>query len=91
MEVRAMALTEYEARVLGRLAALAITNSVTVSELCRQTGLTESSARKALMRLSRIGLVYGSTRGPARWRSTDRGRRAISRPAYREYTRGRPC
>lgn len=80
-----MPLTQPEAKVLGVLSGLEVPNAKTVRELCNSTGLTEGSTRRALMSLSRVGLVQGTQQGPARWRSTDRGRLAIKLPAYSEY------
>ncbi|MFB7716384.1 hypothetical protein [Nocardia sp. NPDC056100] len=84
-----MALTEHEAKVLGALSCLDVASALSVRELGRCTGLTESSIRKALMRLSRSGLALGTVQGPSRWRPTRRGRLAIALPSYREYAGGR--
>ncbi|MFE3984749.1 helix-turn-helix domain-containing protein [Nocardia tengchongensis] len=80
-----MAFTEAEAKVLGALAILDVDDALTVRQLCRATGLPDTSIHRALMRLSRTGLAMGTVQGPARWRCTDRGRRAIARPVYRDY------
>ncbi|MEV0461571.1 helix-turn-helix domain-containing protein [Nocardia tengchongensis] len=80
-----MAFTEAEAKVLGALSILDVDDALTVRQLCRATGLPDTSIHRALMRLSRTGLAMGTVQGPARWRCTDRGRRAITRPVYRDY------
>ncbi|MFF0610138.1 helix-turn-helix domain-containing protein [Nocardia tengchongensis] len=80
-----MAFTESEAKVLGALAILDVDHVLTVRQLCRATGLPDTSIHRALMRLARTGLAMGTVQGPARWRCTDRGRRAITRPVYRDY------
>ncbi|MFE3798669.1 MarR family transcriptional regulator [Nocardia tengchongensis] len=85
-----MAFTEPEAKVLGALSSLNRSYALTVRELCRATGLPEASVQRALLRLSRSGLAMGAPHGPARWRCTDRGRVAITRPVYRDYARTRP-
>ncbi|WP_433592337.1 MarR family transcriptional regulator [Nocardia sp. CA-145437] len=80
-----MAFTEPEAKVLGALSILKPEQALTVRQLCRTTGLPDSSIHRALMRLSRTGLALGTLQGPARWRATNRGRVAITRRVYREY------
>ncbi|MFE5289772.1 helix-turn-helix domain-containing protein [Nocardia sp. NPDC056611] len=84
-----MAFTEPEAKVLGALSSLGLPHVLTVRELCRATGLPETSVHRALLRLSRTGLALVTRHGPARWRCTDRGRLAITRPVYRDYARTR--
>ncbi|MFJ9367132.1 helix-turn-helix domain-containing protein [Nocardia sp. NPDC101769] len=81
-----MALTEPEARVLGALRISSVESALTVRELSRETGLPETSIRRALLRLVRTGLAVATVQGPARWRSTDRGRLTICRAGYQEYT-----
>ncbi|MFD7843272.1 helix-turn-helix domain-containing protein [Nocardia sp. NPDC059764] len=85
-----MAFTEPEAKALGALSSLDLSHMLTVRELCRATGVPETSVHRALLRLSRAGLAMGTPQGPARWRCTDRGRLAITRPVYRDYARTRP-
>ncbi|MFB8008321.1 MarR family transcriptional regulator [Nocardia sp. NPDC056000] len=85
-----MAFTEQEAKVLGALSNMDASQALTVRQLCRATGLPETSIHRALMRLSRTGLAMGTLQGPARWRCTDRGRLAITRPVYRDYAGIRP-
>ncbi|MFE3104981.1 helix-turn-helix domain-containing protein [Nocardia tengchongensis] len=85
-----MAFTEPEAKVLGALSNMNQSHALTVRELCRATGLPEASIHRALLRLSHSGLAMGAPHGPARWRCTDRGRVAITRPVYRDYARTRP-
>ncbi|MFE6859602.1 helix-turn-helix domain-containing protein [Nocardia sp. NPDC057668] len=85
-----MAFTEPEAKVLGALSILDSSHSLTVRQLCRTTQLPETSVHRALLRLSRIGLVLGTSQGSTRWRCTDRGRRAITRPVYSDYAGTRP-
>ncbi|MEV6772978.1 helix-turn-helix domain-containing protein [Nocardia sp. NPDC051030] len=80
-----MAFTEPEAKVLGTLSNLEPARTLTARQLCCATGLPEASVHRALLRLSRTGLVMGTLQGPARWRSTNRGRVAITRPVYRDY------
>ncbi|WP_433667218.1 helix-turn-helix domain-containing protein [Nocardia sp. CA-136227] len=85
-----MAFTEPEAKVLGTLSDLDPHQALTVRQLCRATGLTETTIHRALLRLSRTGLAVGTLQGLARWRCTDRGRLAITRPVYRDYAGTRP-
>lgn len=85
-----MAFTEPEAKVLGALSLLQPDQALTVRQLCRATGLPETSIHRALLRLSRTGMAMGALQGPARWRCTTRGRLAIARPVYRDYARTRP-
>ncbi|MFE3190854.1 hypothetical protein ACFXHA_17720 [Nocardia sp. NPDC059240] len=80
-----MALTEPEAKVLGALPTSKAAAALTVRELGRETRLPETSIRRALLRLARSGLVVATLHGPARWRSTERGRLVIFKPEYREY------
>lgn len=80
-----MAFTEAEAKVLGTLSLLSPIHALTVRQLCRATGLTESSIHRALLRLSRTGLAIGTLQDPAQWRCSERDRVAIGRPVYREY------
>ncbi|AYF75667.1 MarR family transcriptional regulator [Nocardia yunnanensis] len=80
-----MAFTEPEAKVLGALSNLDPARTLTARQICRATGLAETSVHRALLRLLRTGLVMGTLQGPARWRPTNRGRVAIARPVYREY------
>lgn len=80
-----MALTEPEAKILGVLPLSDAASAPTVRELSRETGLPETSIRRALLRLVRTGLAVATLHGPARWRATDRGRLTISQPGYREY------
>ncbi|WP_330249766.1 helix-turn-helix domain-containing protein [Nocardia sp. NBC_00565] len=80
-----MAFTEPEAKVLGALSNLDPPHGLTVRQLCRVTGLPETSVHRALLRLSRTGLAMSPLHSPARWRCTDRGRLAITRPVYRDY------
>lgn len=80
-----MALTHHEAKVLAALTFSATTSALTVSELCRFTGLSGSSVRRALLRLSRDGLAVDTHGVPTRWRPTERGEIAIRRPFYRQY------
>lgn len=81
-----MAFTHSEAKVLGALSVLDGAQEMTVRQISRATGLPDTSIHRALLRLSRSGLAMGTPRGTARWRSTDRGRLAIARSVYREYT-----
>lgn len=85
-----MALTEPEAKVLGALAMLTPPRAITCRQLCRATGLPDTSVHRALLRLSRTGLAMSTLHGPARWRSTDRGRITMTRPVYREYVGAQP-
>ncbi|MGX1806282.1 hypothetical protein ACWIGI_11255 [Nocardia sp. NPDC055321] len=80
-----MALTEHQARVLAALPRSSVTAAMTVRDLTRTTGIPETSIRRALLGLKTSGLVVATLQGPAGWRSTDRGRLTISRPAYAEY------
>lgn len=80
-----MALTESEAKVLGTLPISSIAAALTVREISRETGLPETSIRRALLRLVRSGLAMATRQGPARWRSTDRGRRAMRRPRPQDF------
>ncbi|MEU0538332.1 hypothetical protein ABZ319_00550 [Nocardia sp. NPDC005978] len=84
-----MAFTEHEVKVLGALSLLEPIHTMTVRQLGTTTGLSESSIRRALMRLGRSGLVLSTPQGPARWRSTERGRRALTQPAYHGYLEAR--
>lgn len=79
-----MAFTECEAKVLAALVVLESTDSLTVSELCHRTKLTETAVRHALLRLSRDGLAMNTRQAPSRYRSTKRGAVAIRRPVYRQ-------
>ncbi|MFE3795806.1 helix-turn-helix domain-containing protein [Nocardia tengchongensis] len=81
-----MAFTQSEAKVLGALSVLGDSQDMTVRQISRATGLPDTSIHRALLRLSRSGLAVGTPRGTARWRSTERGRLAIARSVYREYT-----
>ncbi|AYF77803.1 hypothetical protein D7D52_32785 [Nocardia yunnanensis] len=85
-----MAFTEPEAKVLGALSNLDPAEALTVRQLGRATRLPETSIHRALLRLSRTGLAMGTLQGPARWRCTNRGRLAITRPVCREYAGTRP-
>ncbi|WP_330178740.1 hypothetical protein OHB26_19665 [Nocardia sp. NBC_01503] len=85
-----MAFTEPEAKVLGALSNLDPPHALSVRQLCCATLLPETSVHRALLRLSRTGLAMGTLQGPARWRCTDRGRLAITRPVYRDYAGVRP-
>ena len=82
-----MALTEPEAKTLGALSTLDRSQALTIQQLCRTTKLAETSLRDALLRLSRTGLAMRLPQGPARWQSTDRGRRTSRMPVYAEYAR----
>ncbi|MGW2660496.1 helix-turn-helix domain-containing protein [Nocardia tengchongensis] len=81
-----MAFTQSEAKVLGALSVLDEAQDMTVRQISPVTGLPDTSIHRALLRLSRSGLAMATPRGTARWRSTDRGRLAIARSVYREYT-----
>ncbi|QLY32428.1 helix-turn-helix domain-containing protein [Nocardia huaxiensis] len=85
-----MAFTEPEVKVLGALSILDSVQALTVRQICHTTGLPETSIHRALLRLSRTGLAMSTLQGPARWRCTDRGRLAMTRPVYRAYARTRP-
>ncbi|WP_369636220.1 helix-turn-helix domain-containing protein [Nocardia sp. JMUB6875] len=80
-----MAFTESEAKVLGALVVRAKDQGLTVRQLGRATRLPDSSIHRALLRLSRTGLVTVAPQSPARWLCTARGRIAITRPVYREF------
>ncbi|MFE5290308.1 helix-turn-helix domain-containing protein [Nocardia sp. NPDC056611] len=85
-----MALTEPEAKVLGALSMLEPSRALTCRQLCRATGLPDTSIHRALLRLSKTGLAMSTLRSPARWRSTDRGRVTMTRAVYREYVGAQP-
>ncbi|MFE2994062.1 helix-turn-helix domain-containing protein [Nocardia sp. NPDC059246] len=85
-----MALSESEAKVLGALSALGSLETLTVRQICHATKLTETTIHRALLRLSRTGLVVSAPHGPTRWRQTDRGRVAIHQPRYREFVGVQP-
>lgn len=81
-----MALTEPEAKVLGALSFPNPQQALTVRQLSHETALPETTIRRALLRLVRTGLAVTTRQGPARWRSSDRGRLTILGPRYRDYT-----
>lgn len=85
-----MAFTESEAKVLGALAVRTRDQGLTVRQLSHATRLPDTSIHRSLLRLSRTGLVTVTPQGPAHWRCTTRGRIAITRPVYREFTGMQP-
>ncbi|BEK97810.1 hypothetical protein ACFOS0_29080 [Nocardia seriolae] len=85
-----MAFAEPEAKVLGALSTLDPSQALTARQLCRAIRLPENSIHRVLLRFSRTGLAMSTLQGPARWRCTDCGRLAITRPVYSDYVRTRP-
>ncbi|MFB8004908.1 helix-turn-helix domain-containing protein [Nocardia sp. NPDC056000] len=83
-----MALSEYEAKILGAMVSWSPTKSATIRELSRSTGVPEGSVRRVVRRFARNGFAHGTVQSPSRWRPTSRGRMAIARRAYREYVVG---
>ncbi|GAB2553572.1 hypothetical protein [Nocardia heshunensis] len=79
-----MALTHTQAKVLGVLVDLGAAQVRTVRQMCGDTGLSETTTRKALRQLAYLGLAIGTHQSPPNWRSTDRGRRAFSHTGYRD-------
>ncbi|MBF6416968.1 hypothetical protein [Nocardia cyriacigeorgica] len=83
-----MALSEPDARILAALARLDDGAALSVPELCRATGLSESTIRTGLTRHHYWGSVRQSrrTRGtcPMEWRATSIGRAVMRQPMYRD-------
>ena len=85
-----MALTRPQARVLGALAELGPTGSLTVDEIHVQAGLSTRTTREALRGLDHSGLATRSCRTPAGWRITPTGQTVAARSVYRDETSRRP-
>lgn len=74
-----------ELAVLGSLSVLSPTEVRTVSQLCRDLGLTAGTARRALRGLLHDGFVSVTDQNPPTWRATSTGRGVMTNNVLREY------
>ncbi|MGQ4596460.1 hypothetical protein [Nocardia sp. R6R-6] len=80
-----MGLTEPQAKVLGVLAALGPYGTLTVRELCNETGCSAPRIRGVVNLLTYDGLALRGRRTPAEYQITGSGRNLLNDPRYRDY------